>query len=60
LFVQYPVWMAVSSQQLQDEAHAIRDEAKSLDRRVRLLKQMSAQHDDNLAKYLQSKEDTSG
>jgi len=47
--------MAESSQQ-QELARAIRDEAKSLIRRARLLSQMAAKLDDSL----QSEEDTSG
>jgi hypothetical protein len=60
LFVRYSSHMAVEPQQLLTEADAIRDEAKSLERRIRLVKQMAAKHADNLEEYLQSKEDTSG
>jgi hypothetical protein len=47
--------MAESSQPL-ELAQALRDEAKSLERRARLLKQMAAK----LVDSLQSEEDTSG
>ena len=44
--------------QLQEEAQSLRDEAKSIERRARLLKQMTARHVEHLSEYSQSKEDT--